>query len=95
MADIYAIVEKKEKTVFAISTVLLLFWVLGRTLDLQMYKIVGSIFAFLWIPMVIMLFILPVINLTMLIKHGINVKAYWIYGILVNGLTLLLLCKLP
>ena len=94
MAKIYSLVEKKEKTVFGLSTVLLLLWVLGRTIDLHEHKIVGAIFEMLWVPMILMLFILPVINLTMLIKHSVDLKAYWIYGLLVNGLTLLLLCKM-
>lgn len=95
MAELLEKVEEKEKTIFVLSAVLMVLWVLGQTIDLNSHKIAGTIFAFLWFPMIGLLFVLPVINLTMLIKRSVNFKAYWIYGLLVNMLTLLLLCKLP
>lgn len=95
MATINAYIEKKEVNVFAFSIFLLLFWVLGQSLDLQANKVLGTIFAFFWIPMIIMLFILPVINLTMVMKKGIRIKSYWIYGLFFNLLTIILLCTLP
>lgn len=95
MAELLAKVEKKEKAVFILSTVLMVLWFLGQTIDLHSHKVVGTIFAFLWFPMIGMLFLLPVINLSMLIKRSVNFKAFWIYGLLVNLLTLALLYTLP
>lgn len=95
MAEMYALVEKKQKTIFALSIAVMLFWVLAHTVDLYQYKVLGAVFEMMWFPMIIMLFLLPVINLTMLLKKSLNLKAFWIYALLLNAITVFLLFKLP
>jgi hypothetical protein len=62
-----AITNKKLQ--LAVSIFILLYWLLCKTIDVYKYAILGVLSEILWLPMVVLLFLLPIINLYAIFKN--------------------------
>ena len=47
---------------------MLIYWLLCNTIDVYKYAILGVLYEIIWLPMLMMLFILPIINTYSMLK---------------------------
>jgi predicted neutral ceramidase superfamily lipid hydrolase len=79
-------VSTSGKIVLVSAILVSLFWWLTKTVDIYKNAIVGAIFEILWLPMLALLFILPVISLFFWRKDKFSVQSLFLYSMLI-GLT--------
>jgi hypothetical protein len=77
-----------SKMVFSLSIVASGYWWLAKGINVYSNPIVGAIFEILWLPILGMLFLLPILSMTLLIKERVNVRSLYIYSILINITTI-------
>ena len=58
-----------KKLHLAVSIFILLYWLLCKTIDVYKYAILGVLSEILWLPIVVLLFLLPIINLYAIFKN--------------------------
>jgi hypothetical protein len=80
-----------SKVFFAVSIFCFVFWMLGQTIDVYHYAIVGAIFEILWLFMLLMLFVLPIVCFVFLVKEKYNLRSLYLYSIILSIGTLLLM----
>jgi len=80
-----------SKTVFLLSIVIFIFWILGQVIDAYRYDIVGAIFEFLWLFMLLGLFGLPILSLVFLIKEKFSFKSLYLYTIIISVTNIMLM----
>ena len=87
--------ETKSKSIFVLSVLVFVYWI-GVDLieNIYHYAIVGVVYELLWFPFLVLFFLLPIINLVMLIKSRFSFKRMWLYALLINFLTILYLYKI-
>lgn len=83
--------SRKSKIVFLISILVSVFWCLGQILNVYRFALVGAIFEFLWLPMLGMLFILPIASLILFRKEKFNVRSLYLYSIIIVVVVFLLM----
>ncbi len=81
--------SKNSKIVLILSIFTSGFWYLGQNIDVYRFVLVGAIFEILWLPMLAMLFFLPIISLILLVKEKFNIKSLYLYSILIIIATIL------
>jgi hypothetical protein len=80
-----------SKIFFAFSIVSFGFWLMGQTINIYRFAIVGAIFEILWLLMLVVLFVLPVIAFVFLVKEKFNFRSLYLYSIIISAATLLLM----
>ncbi|MCP1997096.1 hypothetical protein [Flavobacterium sp. HSC-61S13] len=80
-----------DKTIFYISLIMLLLWVLRATLLQQLYhdNALSHWAEKLFIPMVVLLFLMPCLIVFRTYKNRISIASYLFAALMLNGLTLL------
>jgi len=78
----------RSKLIFLLSIVVSGYWWLTKGINVYSNAIVGAIFEILWLPVLGMLFLLPILSMTLLIKERVNVRSLYIYSILINITTI-------
>ena len=73
----------QSKILFLISTLVFLYWLLTRIINVYDSAIVGAIFEFLWLPMLAMLFVLPILSWAFFWKERFNVKSLYLYSVFI------------
>ncbi len=81
--------SRTSKMVFILSIIVSGYWWLGQVIDVYSFALVGAIFEILWLPVLLMLFALPIISLIFLVKEKVNVRSLYIYSILIGVTTIL------
>ncbi|KYG77155.1 hypothetical protein [Roseivirga echinicomitans] len=84
---------KTAKIIFILSILTAIFWCLGQFVDVYYFAVVGAIFEILWLPMIAMLFVLPIFSLVLWAKEKFNPKSLHLYSFLIllaTGLFLML-----
>jgi hypothetical protein len=79
------------KHVVFLAIGVLLYWCLGRLARVYQYALTGAIFELLWLPMLLLLVVLPVISFMGLWKEKFNKRSPYMYALLINSATILLL----
>ncbi len=77
------------KIVLTLSILVSVFWYLVNLIDVYQIAVVGAIFELLWLPMIAMLFILPIFSIVYLVKEKFSVKSFYLYSIIIIGVTFL------
>lgn len=75
-----------KKLLFALSISILLYWLLCNTIDVYRYAILGVFYEIIWFPMLVMLFVLPIINTYSMVKTK-NILIHY-FSLLLNIITL-------
>jgi hypothetical protein len=78
-----------SKTVLILSIFISAFWWLGKVINIYHFAFVGAIFEILWLPVLGLLFVLPLISLVFLIKEKFNIKSFYLYSLLISAATIL------
>ena len=79
----------KNNIVFCFAVAGFIFWILGKTIDVYKYILVGAIFEILWLPMLVGLFIIPTLSLWLLFKEKWTIHSLNIYTLLMAVATIL------
>ena len=82
---------ERGKTILFLSVLVCVFWCLGRFINVYRFAFVGVIFEILWLPMLGMLFLLPIISMVFLVKEKFTVRSLHLYSILIIVATILLM----
>ncbi len=80
---------KQSKIVLPLSVLVALYWCLGKTTDVYHMKFVGALFEILWLPMIILLFALPIASLGFFVKDKCNPRSFYLYSLLIGVGTIL------
>lgn len=83
--------SRTSKIVLILSVLVSGFWGLGQVINVYRFALVGAIFELLWLPMLAMIFILPIMSLRFLVKEQFNVRSLYLYSILIVVATILLM----
>jgi hypothetical protein len=81
------IVSKKSKFIFALSILISAFWLFGQKVNVYQYALSGVIYEVLWLPVLGLLFFLPLISIFSLFKQKLSFKSLYLYSIIIIGLT--------
>ncbi len=81
--------RSREVLITISSFLVLLFWFFGITYNVYEYKVVGAFFEVLWLPMLGLLFVLPIISIVYLKKGKWNLKSLYSICFILNLLLVL------
>jgi hypothetical protein len=76
--------KKQSRIVFLLSVFVAVYWWLGKTLDVYQTKLGGAIFEILWLPMIILLFALPIVCIGFFVKDKFNLWSLYLYSLLIG-----------
>ncbi len=76
--------SKRSKIVVCLSIVVLLFWLLSRIINVYRFAFVGAVFEILWLPMLALLFIIPILSWVFFWKERFNRKSFYLYALLIS-----------
>ena len=76
--------SKTEKTVFLISLFVALYWILGQTINIYLIAFVGAVYEILWLPLIILLFGLPVLSFVFWVKEKFFVRSLFLYSFIIG-----------
>ena len=79
--------HKSSKTslgILLLSILLALFWFLAKTNDVYRNAAIGAFFEILWLPMLLLLFGLPVISIIFWRKEKFNTRSLYLYSFLIS-----------
>jgi hypothetical protein len=77
-----------EKLLLALSSSMLLYWLLGKITDIYQITVLGVIYEILWLPMLALLFLLPIINTYAIFKNKNSLFLY--FNLALNIITILI-----
>lgn len=77
--------RKQSKIVFMLSLLVAAYWYFGKAMDVYHIKILGTIFEILWLPMIILLFALPIVSIGFFVKDKFNIRSLYLYSLLVGA----------
>ncbi len=60
-----------------------IYWVLGKLINIYHYAVVGAIYEILWLPMLVMMAVVPVLALYFMMKEGFSFRSLHFYAILI------------
>ncbi len=83
--------SRTSKMVFLLSIIVSGYCWLGQVINLYSVALVGAIFEILWLPALVMLFVLPIISMILLLKEKVNVRSLYVYSILLGVATILIM----
>ena len=72
------------KVVLALSIFVLVFVGLSRLLNVYQVAFLGAIFEILWLPVILLLFILPILSIIYWIQEKFNPKSIYLYSIVLG-----------
>ncbi|ESU28644.1 hypothetical protein FLJC2902T_12350 [Flavobacterium limnosediminis JC2902] len=95
MEKLLGFLEKKSIIILVLSVFVLGYWIgVNSMQDIYRYAIVGAVYELLWFPFLMLFFLLPILNLVMLVKSKFNFKRTWLYALIINCLTIFYLFKM-
>lgn len=68
-----------------------LFWLIGTNFNVYSYAITGAIFEILWLPILLLTFIIPIVSLYFWYKDKWNFKSIFLYIMMASVLLIVLL----
>ena len=77
-----------EKLLLALSSSMLLYWLLRKITDIYQITVLGVIYEILWLPMLALLFLLPIINTYAIFKNKNSLFLY--FNLALNLITILI-----
>ena len=85
----YFIKSTASKIIFFLSIIVCIIWFLSKAINVYHFLLVGAIFEILWLPVIAMIFILPVLALLYWIKDKFNFRSLNLYSLLLLTITIL------
>lgn len=75
---------KQSKLILVLSILVAAYWYFGKTLDVHNQKFIGAVAEILWLPMIILLFALPIVSLGFFVKDKFNTRSFYLYSLLIG-----------
>lgn len=82
---------KPSKSFFVASIVLCVLTLLSQELNIYRFAVIGAIAEITWLPLLISIFVLPALGLVNWAKEKFNFRSLYLYGVLVEIATILLI----
>jgi len=76
--------SKTSRIILLLSIILALFWYLARTNDVYSNAAIGALFEILWLPMLLLLFALPVFSFIFWRKEKFSSRSLYLYSFLIS-----------
>lgn len=76
--------SKTPEIVFILSLMTSIFWSVGQLVNVYYFVVVGAIFEIVWLPMIVLLFIIPIVSLIYLVKEKFDLKSLYLYSFLIS-----------
>jgi hypothetical protein len=74
-----------------LSTISCFYWLSGNLFSIYQFAFVGAVFEILWLPMLAILFILPIAAFIFWVKDKYRIRSFYLYSILVSLITIIVL----
>ncbi len=81
--------SRTGKIFFILSVIVSGYWWMGQVINVYNSALTGAIFEILWLPFLLILFVLPIISLILLVKEKFDVRSFNIYSIIISVITIL------
>ncbi|MFB9293808.1 hypothetical protein [Persicitalea jodogahamensis] len=75
--------KRTSKIILILTIAAAMFWILGKSFDVYRWPIVGAVFEILWLPSLIILFILPIVSLVYCFKEKFSLKSLNLYSMII------------
>lgn len=79
------------KIIFSLSVLTAFFWCSVMLVDIYHFAIVGAIYEILWLPMLLLIYIMPIVVFVFLLKTKFNLKSWLTYSFLLLALTIVII----
>lgn len=76
---------QKQKTIFLLSLLVTIFWNSSQLFNVYKIAAIGALFEFLWLPMLMLLFSVPIISFVFWVKDKFNLRSLYFYSFLLSG----------
>jgi hypothetical protein len=76
-----------SKWVLFASILVTIFWCVALTSNIYHFAFTGAIFELLWLPMILFLFVLPVISIVNLIKEKKGIRSLYFYALIIQSIS--------
>jgi hypothetical protein len=74
-----------------LNIAVMVFTFLSQTINVYRYTLVGAIFEFLWLPWLVMLFILPILSFIFWMREKYSISSLNLYSFFTGLISILLL----
>jgi hypothetical protein len=81
-------VNANKKLLLVLSSSMLLYWLLSKTIDVYQIIIIGVLYEIIWFPMLVMFIVLPILSTNSLFKTKNNLIPY--FSLALNIITILI-----
>jgi hypothetical protein len=89
------ILKYKEKIILLLSILLFSYWIIiAMKVNVYDYVVVGVIYEIVWLPMLILLFALPIINLYTIFKEREKNNKLYFISLFMNLISFLIIALL-
>ena len=75
-------------SLMVITLVVTLFIVSGKFIDYYRFKLTGALYEIVWLPFLILLFLIPVYSLYMIIKKDTPGKPWYVFSLVISAATI-------
>ena len=82
------------KLLFALSICLFLYWMAGKLINIYHFAFVGAVSEMLWLPMLALLFVLPVLAFIYWAKEKFMMRSLYLFSISIFITTIMLMIML-
>jgi hypothetical protein len=91
MKGILSVINKSGlgKGIFLLTLGASIFWIFTKFVPIYENKIIGAVFEMLWLPVVIILFILPILSFLLWAGEKFRVKSVHLFSIILAALAIL------
>lgn len=83
--------NKSSKLYFLLSLIVFIFWLLSRVINVYQFALVGAIFEILWLPVILLTFVLPVLSLISWSKEKFILRSLHLLTLFIIVITLLMI----
>lgn len=70
------------KTLFILSAFVCLFWYIAKNSNVYRFALIGALFELAWLPMLVLLLVLPLLSIFLLLKEKPSFKSLPLYSLL-------------
>lgn len=81
--------SQTERIIFFLSLFVMVFWCSVMLLDIYYFTLVGVFYEIMWLPMLLLIYALPIIAFVFWINSKFDVKTLYFYSFLPLALTAL------
>lgn len=91
MKEIISVINNSRlgKGIFLITLGASIFWIITKLVPIYENKIVGAVYEMLWLPVVIILFILPLFSFLLWAGEKFRVQSVHLFSIILAALAIL------